>query len=86
MIDHGILSPSGRVSKRSRKLAQARVVRQLWPNGCTREDIQGTAPQNDEKESLLRYARTLRDLASKGMHPRKYAKEAARLEALAAGL
>jgi hypothetical protein len=43
-------------------------------------------PQPSERERLLRQAATLRDLASRGMYPRKYAKEARRLELLAEAL
>lgn len=43
-------------------------------------------PIEPERDKLLRQARTLRELAARGMHVRSYPKEAARLEALAAAL
>lgn len=86
-FDHGILSPSGKISKRARKAALKRLTDRLWPNGLTREMLYGPGPaQPTEKERLLEQAKRLRDLADRGMARRKYTKEADRLEKLAAEL
>ena len=83
-IDHSILSPSGRCSKRARKAALERERKRLFPPGF---DLKGgPTPQPSNKESLLRHASRLRDLADRGMHPRKYRKLAAQAEAEAAKL
>lgn len=79
-IDHSILSPSGHVSKRARNAAMARETARLFPNGLPAPRCVDT---RTEKEVLLHRAKELRELVARGMHVRKYAKEAARLEALA---
>ena len=79
MLNHSYLSPSGRVSKRSRKAMLKRVYRELFPNGLPEPVVD----QGTEKENLLRRAAELRYLAAGGMKPRAYLKEALRLEALA---
>lgn len=74
-------SPSGRMSKRSRKLAEDRLRESLFgPNGLPEPFV----PQPSERERLLRQAAQLRDLASRGMKPRAYLKKAQELEAKAA--
>ncbi len=76
-------SPSGRMSKVAKKRAQKRLSTALFGEG----GLAGpTVKQPTEKEHLLRKATELRDLASRGMRPRAFVKEAARLEALAAQL
>ena len=82
-IDHSILSPSGRVSKRARKAALAREMRKLFPDGVDAA-IAPRLPAQDRREQLLRQARELRELAARGMHPRSYLKKAAELELKAA--
>ena len=77
-------SPNGRMSKRAKEQASARLAKALFGEHCTREDIMGRVPQPSERERHLRQAARLRHFASLGMHPRKYVKEAERLEALAA--
>ena len=80
-------SPSGRMSKRARRAAEQRLAVALFgPNGATREEICGVQPQPTERERLLRQAARLRDLAARGMSPRKFTREADRLEQLAATL
>lgn len=80
MFDHSILSPSGRVSKRSRKVALERARVDIFgPQGLKRP---GLPKQPTEKESILRQARELREMADRGMRPRAFRKEADRLEAL----
>jgi hypothetical protein len=73
-------SPSGRMSKRARKVAERRLSTALFGEA-------GLAPphvsQGDPVETLLRRARELRDLAARGMRPRAHVKEAERLEAQA---
>lgn len=76
-------SPSGRMSTRARAAAQQRLGRALFgPGGLQREPT----PQPSERDRLLAQAARLRDLAARGMKPRAYSKEAARLEALARAL
>lgn len=82
-IDHTILSPSGKVSKRARKAALERGAHRLFPEGFF---IKGPAPEVSKSEVLRRSAANLRELASRGMCPRKYRKEADRLEAEAEAL
>lgn len=74
-------SPSGRTSKRAQRLAGERLSIALFgPGGYQPEP----APQPTQRERLLRRAADLRDLAERGMKPRAFRREAARLEALAA--
>ena len=77
VTDHGILSPSGRVSKRSRAAALERARRELFGDGLKPAPV----PQPTEAEYLLRQAAELRALAARGMKPRAYLREAAQLEA-----
>jgi len=76
-----LTSPSGTMSKRARKAANERLRIALFG----KEGLVG--PQSPEqpssREYLLRRAAELRGLAERGMHPRKYRKEADRLETLA---
>lgn len=78
-IDHSILSPNGRVSKRSREAAMERVRKELFADI---EDPQiFKPPTNAEKAlSLRRTAENLRQLAARGMKPKAYVKAAAKLE------
>ena len=84
--DHGLLSPSGKMSKRARKAAEKRLFEKLFP----RDEFPNGIPVNQlpkqptKKERLLRQATELRELASRGMKPRAYAKKADELEAQAA--
>lgn len=72
-------SPSGRMSKRARKQATERLSKALFGEHCTRDDITGTAA-TDRREQLLRSAQNLRDLAARGMSPRKFINAAEKLE------
>jgi hypothetical protein len=81
-IDHSILSPNGRVSKKAREAAIKRCAELLFPNGFPRP----TCEQPGEKDELLRRAAELRSFADRGMKPRAYRKEAERLEAQAAAI
>ena len=88
-IDHGTLSPSGRVSERARRKATERAASVLFPPGYW-ESIR-PEPSEDERRAseiqrLRRTAAQLRDLASRGMHPRSYPKQATALEARADAL
>lgn len=80
-IDQSLLSPSGHISKRARKAAIARETERLFPPGFW-DKPEPTAAEITaaERESALRRAKVLRELAARGMHPRKYAAEADRLE------
>jgi len=74
-------SPSGRMSKRQRRIAQERLSKALFgETGLARPRGRSVS----EREQKLRQAQTLRELADRGMCVRKYRKEAARLEAEAA--
>ncbi len=75
-IDHGMLSPSGHVSKRARKAALIRAARELFPNGLPAP----TTPQPSRRDTLLRQAAELRDLAARGMKPRAHIRQAEELE------
>lgn len=84
-IDHSLLSPSGRMSKRARAAAQERTRVELFgPNGLQRT----TVPQPTEKERLLRDAKLYRGLATgpHAMSPRRYNRMADEAERKAADL
>ena len=81
-IDHSLLSPSGRVSRRAREATLNREAWMLFPPGYW------TAPEKTADEiaqenidRLLRAAQNLRDLAARGMSPRKHLKAAEEMEA-----
>lgn len=78
-----ISSPNGRVSKRAQAAAHERLrVALFGPEGLKPQQ----AAQESEKARLMRQAANLRELAARGMSPRKYIKQAAELEAKAATL
>lgn len=79
-IDHSLLSPSGRMSKRSRRAALKREHGRLFPPGFW----DGPAMPDNHAENLRAAARNLRELAARGMSPRKFLREAERLEKEAA--
>jgi hypothetical protein len=86
-VDHTILSPSGRVSKRARAAALQREHDRLFPPGFWDAPSKTAAEQAREKAvNLRRSAKNLRELAERGMQPRKFAKEADRMEQEAAAL
>ena len=81
-IDHSLLSPSGRGSKRSREAALKREAEKLFPPGYWTAPEKTAEEISQEKiEGLLRLARSLRNLAAHGMSPRKHLKAAEKLEA-----
>ena len=81
-IDHGILSPSGKVSKRAREAALKRETEKLFPPGYWDAPAKTEAEARAGKATALRRTATnLRELADRGMTPRKFLREAARLEA-----
>ncbi len=77
-------SPSGRMSKRSKKAATERLSKSLFGEGGLKSP---SHPDNlkiseeKQKEKDLKFAKQLRELAAKGMGPRKHIKEAEKLEA-----
>ena len=76
-------SPNGSMSKRAREAAQERLrVALFGPEGLKAPQ----AIQETEKARLMRQAANLRELAARGMSPRKFTKEAEALEAKAAEL
>ena len=78
--DHGMLSPSGHVSKRSRDAALERARVELFgTEGLQRPPV----PQPSEVEYLRRKASELRGLAQRGMKPRAYKRKADELDAQA---
>lgn len=81
-LDHSILSPSGHVSNRYRnriiKEARENLRALLAEVEADREAKRDRVAE--QREADLRRAARLRDLASRGMKPRAFAKEAARLE------
>lgn len=79
-IDHGLLSPSGHMSKRARDAALRREAERLFAG----IDLSPTTPQPTESERLRTHAARLRELAARGMSTRKFNKEADRAESEAA--
>lgn len=76
-------SPNGRMSKRAKEAAQERLrVALFGVDGLAHPQ----ATQETDKARLMRQAANLRELAARGMSPRKFTKEAAALEAKAAVL
>jgi hypothetical protein len=73
--DHGILSPNGHVSERSRQAALKRLHAKLFPDGLPEPQAQ----QPTEAERLTRQIAEFEELAARGMHPRKYHKQAQQL-------
>lgn len=86
-IDHSLISPNGRMSKRAREAAIKREAERLFPKGFfdapkkTEQEI-----AKDKAETLRRAAANLRDLAKRGMQTRKFTREAEQLEKEADGL
>jgi hypothetical protein len=81
-IDHSLLSPSGRVSKRAREEAMKREAEILFPPGywaAPEKTTEGIAQENIDR--LLRAAHNLRGLAARGMSPKKHLKAAEEMEA-----
>jgi len=78
-IDHSLLSPSGRMSKRAREAAMRREAERLFAG----IDLNPPVPQPTEAVRLRRAAAQLRDLAGRGMSTKKYLHKAAELEAQA---
>lgn len=86
-IDHGVLSPSGHTSKRAMEAMKERNRARLFPPGFW-DRTPESEQEKDEKRinQLLAAAANLRDLASRGMSPRTFPKQAAAMEAEAAVL
>lgn len=70
-IDHGLLSPSGHMSKRARKFYQDRTAKELFGEKGIPAP---SAIQPTEKERLLYWAKEYKKLADSGMSSRKYRK------------
>jgi len=75
-IDHSLLSPSGRMSKRARKAALKREHDRLFAGVG---DLRGEDKQPSEREKVERHIAELEDLAARGMSVRKFRREAERL-------
>ncbi len=73
-------SPSGQMSKRAHKAATKRLAFALW-------GVEGmpkpTCKQPTKYEVLMRQAKEFRELASHGMHPKLYIKQAELHETMA---
>lgn len=86
-IDHGLLSPSGRVSARARRAALRREHARLFPPGYwALREVSAPDQLRRLADAADRTAAQLRDLAARGQKPRAYPKKAAELEAQAAKL
>lgn len=86
-MDHGPLSPSGRVSKAARKATLRRETARLFPPGYWDTPAPTEAEARAASaERMLRSAATLRELAARGMKPIAYRREADKLEAEARAL
>lgn len=86
-IDHTLLSPSGRCSKRARDAAMKREAAKLFPPGFFDKPTPTPEEQARQKADGLRLAaKTLRELAARGMNRHRYTHEAAKLEAEADAL
>jgi hypothetical protein len=86
-IDHTILSPSGRVSRRAREAALNREAERLFPPGYW--DAPEPTPEEKRAAEILRlrrHAANLRDLAARGMSRRRFTAEAESAESKAAAL
>lgn len=82
-IDHGALSPSGRVSKRSKAASIKRASLALFgPKGLQANE----SPRRDEYKYLMAKAAELRGLALRGLKPIAYLKKANELECQAGAL
>jgi hypothetical protein len=79
-IDHSVLSPSGRVSKRAREAALKREAGILFPPGYWTGEKTTEEIAQAKIEGLLRSAHNFRELAARGMAPRKFLKAAEELE------
>lgn len=77
-------SPNGRMSKRAKAAAQKHLAIALFGEGGLPK--RGLPPQPTRAESLRREAKHCRDLASRGMRPRAFLKQAHWCEAEAARL
>jgi hypothetical protein len=83
-LDQSLLSPNGRMSKAARAAAMRREARRLFPPGFWDKPQATPEEQLKQKVDGLRStAKTLRDLAARGMNRHRYTKDAAKLEAQA---
>jgi hypothetical protein len=86
-IDHGLLSPNGHMSKAARAAAMKREAKRLFPPGFWDKPQATPEEQLKQKVDGIRLAaKTLRDLAARGMSRHRYTHEAAKLEAQADSL
>ena len=74
-VDHGALSPSGTVSKRTRAASIERARRTLFGDGLEYSEHE----QPSEETVLRRQADELLGLANRGMKPRAHRKRASEL-------
>jgi hypothetical protein len=83
-INHSLLSPNGHMSKAARAAAMKRETARLFPPGFWDKPQPTQEEQLKQKVAGIRLAaKTLRDLAARGMNRHRYTHEAAKLEAKA---
>ena len=85
-IDHSLLSPSGKISKRARKAALKREHDRLFPTGFWDQPKSAIQVATEKRASLLQAAFNLREMAARGMNAKRFIKEAVRLEQQAAAI
>ena len=78
-------SPSGRTSKRAKAAAIDRLGTALFGDPALRSGT-GLPPQPSKIERLRATAARLRDLAARGLSPRKFEREAMKIDAQIAQL
>mgnify|MGYP001593753176 FL=1 len=80
-FDHGILSPSGRVSKRTRKVALAKLAARVNDAMAAAEESRQASFEAKLPQHLRQQATELRRLADLGMRPKAHRYLASKLEA-----
>ena len=79
-IDHGLLSPSGKMSKRARAAALERERKKLFPPGFWDVKVSPEEALAKKIAGIRRSAKNMRELAARGMSPRKFTCQAERME------
>lgn len=82
-IDHSLLSPNGHMSKRARTAALTRETARIFEGVDLTPKL---PPQPSKRDRLLQEATRCRELASRGMRPRAFIKQAEMCERQAAEL
>jgi hypothetical protein len=82
-IDHGLLSPSGKASKASRKALEDDYARRVAAWWAAKYPESPDSSRPSESARLRAHAARLRELAARGMSVRKFTKEAENAESMA---